>query len=53
MDNPQALPSQSSWKIWSRFFTATKEGTVPVDPIPVRRARPLRRSMRSIGRPTT
>ena len=37
MDNPQALPSQGTWKIWSRFFTATKEGTVPVDPIPVRR----------------
>ena len=42
MDNPQALPSQSSWKIWSRFFTATKVGTVPVDPIPVR---PLNRAM--------
>lgn len=37
MDNPQALPSQSSWKIWSRFLTQPKEGTVPVDPIPVRR----------------
>ncbi len=35
--NPQARPSQSGWKIWSRFFAATKEGTVPVDPIPVRR----------------
>ena len=34
--NPQALPSQNSWKIWSRFFTATKIDTVPVDPIPVR-----------------
>ena len=37
MDNPQALPSQSSWKIWSRFLTQGKEGTVPVDPIPLRR----------------
>jgi hypothetical protein len=34
--NPQAQPSQSGWKIWSRFFTADKTGTVPVDPIPVR-----------------
>ena len=37
LPNPQALPSQSGWKIWSRFITAGKEGTVPVDPIPVRR----------------
>lgn len=37
MDNPQALPSQNGWKIWSRFLTQGKEGTVPVDPIPVRR----------------
>ena len=37
MPNPQALPSESGWKIWSRFLTATKEGTVPVDPIPVRK----------------
>ena len=37
LPNPQALPSQSGWKIWSRFVTAGKEGTVPVDPIPVRR----------------
>ena len=36
LPNPQALPSQSGWKIWSRFVTAGKEGTVPVDPIPVR-----------------
>lgn len=36
MPNPQALPSQGSWKIWSRFLTADKNGTVPVDPIPVR-----------------
>lgn len=37
MPNPQAQPSQESWRIWSRFFMAKKEGTVPVDPIPVRR----------------
>ena len=37
MDNPQALPSQSGWKIWTRFLTLGKQGTVPVDPIPVRR----------------
>ncbi|MDM0086073.1 MULTISPECIES: MBL fold metallo-hydrolase [unclassified Variovorax] len=37
MPNPQALPSESGWKIWSRFLTATKQGTVPVDPIPVRK----------------
>ncbi|MFI5445589.1 MBL fold metallo-hydrolase [Polaromonas sp. UC242_47] len=37
MPNPDAKPSQTTWKIWSRFFTANKEGTVPVDPIPVRR----------------
>ena len=35
--NPDALPSESGWKIWSRFVTGSKEGTVPVDPIPVRR----------------
>ncbi|WP_246312000.1 MBL fold metallo-hydrolase [Pseudaquabacterium terrae] len=37
LDNPQALPSQDSWTIWRRFLFARKEGTVPVDPIPVRR----------------
>ena len=37
MPNPQARPSQESWRIWGRFFMAKKEGTVPVDPIPVRR----------------
>lgn len=36
MPNPDMKPSQSSWKIWSRFLTGTKLGTVPVDPIPVR-----------------
>lgn len=36
MANPQARPSAGTWKIWSRFFTAGKTDTVPVDPIPVR-----------------
>jgi L-ascorbate metabolism protein UlaG (beta-lactamase superfamily) len=36
MPNPDAKPSQTAWTIWSRFFTAAKHGTVPVDPIPVR-----------------
>lgn len=34
--NPDALPSQDGWRIWGRFITAGKEGTVPLDPIPVR-----------------
>jgi len=33
----QAQPSRSAWDIWTRFIVAKKEGTVPVDPIPVRR----------------
>ncbi|MGQ2979101.1 MAG: MBL fold metallo-hydrolase [Polaromonas sp.] len=37
MPNPDAKPSQTSWKIWSRFLSANKQGTVPVDPIPVRK----------------
>jgi L-ascorbate metabolism protein UlaG (beta-lactamase superfamily) len=37
MPNPDARANESTWKIWSRFFTAAKEGTVPVDAIPVRR----------------
>lgn len=36
LPNPAAKPSQDGWTIWSRFFSAKKEGTVPVDPIPVR-----------------
>jgi len=36
LPNPHAKPNQSTWDIWSRFFFAAKEGTVPVDPIPVR-----------------
>jgi L-ascorbate metabolism protein UlaG (beta-lactamase superfamily) len=35
--NPDALPSQNGWTIWSRFIVAEKVGTVPQDPIPVRR----------------
>ena len=34
--NPDAKPSQEGWRIWSRFFFGKKEGTVPVDAIPVR-----------------
>jgi L-ascorbate metabolism protein UlaG (beta-lactamase superfamily) len=35
--NPNALPTRGSWDIWSRFlFGGKPEGTVPVDPIPVR-----------------
>jgi L-ascorbate metabolism protein UlaG (beta-lactamase superfamily) len=34
--NPAAQPSQSGWSIWSRFVFGTKDGTVPVDAIPVR-----------------
>ncbi|MEZ0308274.1 MAG: MBL fold metallo-hydrolase [Ramlibacter sp.] len=36
MPNPQLKAGQTQWKIWSRFLTANKQGTVPVDPIPVR-----------------
>lgn len=36
LPNPESRPSQSGWKIWTRFLTAGKEGTVPIDPIPVR-----------------
>ncbi len=34
--NPQALPAQSTWTIWTRFVFGSKTGTVPVDAIPVR-----------------
>ncbi|MES2532695.1 MAG: MBL fold metallo-hydrolase, partial [Pseudomonadota bacterium] len=36
MSNPDAKPSENGFKIWSRFILGTKEGTVPIDPIPVR-----------------
>ena len=34
--NPNAKPHRSSWDIWSRLLLEKKQGTVPVDPIPVR-----------------
>jgi L-ascorbate metabolism protein UlaG (beta-lactamase superfamily) len=34
--NPTAGATQSSWKMWSRFFLERKSGTVPLDPVPVR-----------------
>ena len=34
--NPDAKPGLSSWQNWRRFLLQKKEGTVPVDPIPVR-----------------
>ncbi|HET7793909.1 MAG TPA: MBL fold metallo-hydrolase [Rhizobacter sp.] len=34
--NPDTPPGASGWAIWTRFLTAGKVGTVPVDPIPVR-----------------
>jgi L-ascorbate metabolism protein UlaG (beta-lactamase superfamily) len=34
--NPQLPVSQSPAKIWWRFMTETKTGTMPIDPIPVR-----------------
>ncbi|MDB5752461.1 MAG: hypothetical protein JWP65_2882 [Ramlibacter sp.] len=35
--NPELTPHRSSWDIWSRFLLESKQGTVPVDAIPVRR----------------
>jgi L-ascorbate metabolism protein UlaG (beta-lactamase superfamily) len=37
MSNPDALPSQSTFKLWWRFMTVAKEGTVPVDAVPLRK----------------
>ena len=34
--NPELPTSQSLAKVWLRFLTETKVGTMPVDPIPVR-----------------
>jgi L-ascorbate metabolism protein UlaG (beta-lactamase superfamily) len=34
--NPDAKPQQTSWAIWTRFLLQSKQGTVPVDAIPVR-----------------
>lgn len=36
MSNPDLQPSQSPMKIWWRFVTQSKEGTVPIDPVPLR-----------------
>jgi len=33
--NPDTPPGAGTWTIWSRFIFASKQGTVPVDPIPV------------------
>ncbi|OYT99386.1 MAG: MBL fold metallo-hydrolase [Burkholderiales bacterium PBB1] len=35
--NPQAPPSRDNWSIWTRFLGQKPQGTVPIDPIPVRR----------------
>ncbi len=35
--NPAAKPHLSSWQNWTRFLFQEKHGTVPIDPIPVRR----------------
>jgi len=35
--NPHALPLRDNWSIWTRFLGQKPEGTVPIDPIPVRR----------------
>src|SRR5829696_5490443 len=34
--NPDAKPHRSTWDIWSRLLFEKKQGTVPVDAIPVR-----------------
>jgi L-ascorbate metabolism protein UlaG (beta-lactamase superfamily) len=36
LPNPDLKPNRSSWDIWSRLVLEKKQGTVPVDPIPVR-----------------
>lgn len=36
MPNPDLKPQQSTTRIWTRFLFETKQGSVPVDPIPVR-----------------
>ncbi len=35
--NPQAKPQRSSWDIWTRLLLEKKQGTVPLDPVPVHR----------------
>ncbi|MBE7369647.1 MBL fold metallo-hydrolase [Ramlibacter pallidus] len=34
--NPDAKPHRSTWAIWSRVLLEAKQGTVPVDAVPVR-----------------
>jgi L-ascorbate metabolism protein UlaG (beta-lactamase superfamily) len=34
--NPEARPHRSGWDIWTRLLLEKKQGTVPVDPVPVR-----------------
>lgn len=34
--NPDAMLHRSSWDIWTRILLEKKQGTVPIDPIPVR-----------------
>lgn len=34
--NGQVSPQRSAWEIWMRFVLEKKNGTVPIDPIPVR-----------------
>jgi L-ascorbate metabolism protein UlaG (beta-lactamase superfamily) len=38
--NPHARPTRSGWDIWTRILFAKKVGTVPLDPVPVRRLEP-------------
>lgn len=37
LPNAEALPSRSAFEIWQRILFEKKNGTVPIDPIPVRR----------------
>ena len=37
LPNARIQPTKDQWTIWSRFLTESKVGTVPIDPIPVRR----------------
>lgn len=34
--NPHARPTRSGWDIWTRILFEKKQGTMPIDPIPVR-----------------
>jgi L-ascorbate metabolism protein UlaG (beta-lactamase superfamily) len=40
LPNARVQPTKDQWTIWSRFVTESKVGTVPIDPIPVRRLDP-------------